>query len=104
MKQTKHRRYRARTKARAVALMGGVCAQCGFSDARALRFHHRLPVRRGFNGLSRKALTSSTSHRAVVRGDGKGLVLLCANCSCIRTAKDWTANVNLKRGTTRAVT
>ena len=97
-KISKHRAYRSRTKARAIALKGGRCERCGFSDERALRFHHTKPVRRGSNGLSRKALTSTETHRAIVRGEGgKSVRLLCANCSCIDTAKDWTLNLNTKR-------
>jgi hypothetical protein len=46
--------------------------------------------------MPKKAMSSTTSHLDVVRGE-KGLTLLCANCSCIDTAKDWTANRNLKR-------
>ena len=94
---SKHRTYRSRTKAKAVAMKGGRCERCGFDDVRALRFHHRVPPRRGLNGLSRKALCSTESHRAVVRDEAKGLRLLCANCSCIVTAKDWTLNVNVTR-------
>jgi hypothetical protein len=94
---SKHRRYRSRTKARAIALKGGQCERCGFSDERALRFHHVKPVRRGSNGLSRKALTSTENHRAIVRGEGgKSVRMLCANCSCIAIAKDTSINGNLK--------
>ena len=46
--------------------------------------------------LSKKALSSTDSHLAVVRGDGKALRLLCANCSCIAIAKDTSINGNLK--------
>jgi hypothetical protein len=101
--KSKHRNYRARMKATAIAAKGGVCAQCGFADERALRFHHVKPVRRGRNGIRKRDQTSTESHRLVVRGDGKGLVLLCANCSCIRTSKLWTLSVNIKRAA-RAVT
>ncbi len=101
---SKHQAYRSRTKARAIALKGGKCERCGFADERALRFHHVKPVRRGSNGLSRKARTSTTTHRDVVRGDAKGIRLLCANCSAIDTAQDWTLNLNLKQAATSAVT
>jgi hypothetical protein len=68
---SKHQAYRSRTKARAIALKGGKCERCGFADERPLRFHHVKPVRRGSNGLSRKALTSTTTH------DAKGIRLQC---------------------------
>ena len=101
MKQSKHQEHRSRVKAKAIALKGGCCQRCGFDDGRALRFHHRVPLRRGFNGLPKQGLSSTQSHRAVVRGEGKALRLLCANCSCIATAKDWTANTNIRRAATR---
>ena len=44
MKQSKHREYRRNVKARAIALKGGRCEQCGFADEQALRFHHTRPV------------------------------------------------------------
>jgi hypothetical protein len=87
MKISKHREYRRNVKARAIALKGGRCERCGVPDQRALRFHHVKPVRRGFTGLRQQAKTSTETHRAVVRGDGKGVLLLCANCSVIDTAR-----------------
>jgi hypothetical protein len=101
MKSSKHREYRIRVKARALAMKGGCCERCGYEDERALRFHHTKPVRRAFNGLRRQAQSSTKTHLDVVRGDGKGVRLLCANCSTIDTARDWTLNVNLKRAVTR---
>ena len=97
MKISKHQEYRRNVKARAVAMMGGCCSRCGFDDARALRFHHTKPIRRGLNGLRRQSKTSTTTHLAVVRGDKDGVRLLCSNCSTIETAKDWTLNINVKR-------
>jgi hypothetical protein len=88
MKTSKHRDYRRSVKVR--------CERCGFADERALRFHHTRPVRRGFNGLRKQAQSSTKSHLAVVRGEGKGVRLLCANCSCIDTSRDWTLSVNIK--------
>lgn len=96
----KHREYRARIKARAIKLKGGKCEQCGFTDVRALRFHHVKPVRRGRNGLTNKAQTSTTSHLDVICRNAKALRLLCANCSCIASAKDWKANANIKHDVT----
>lgn len=73
---------------------GGKCERCGFSDGRALRLRHRVPLQGRRQGLSNKALSSTASHLAVLRGE-KGLTLLCANCSCIAIAKDTTINANL---------
>ena len=78
-KPTKHRVHRASVKAKAIAMMGGKCSRCGFDDVRALRFHHINPLRRTSRGLRKRDETSTESHRAVVRGDAKGLRLLCAN-------------------------
>jgi hypothetical protein len=102
-KQSKHQRYRRSVKERAIALKGGQCERCGFSDERALRFHHVKPVRRGLNGLSKKALSSTVTHRAIVRGErGKSVRLLCANCSVIALATDTSINANLKPAETSA--
>jgi hypothetical protein len=101
MKISKHREYRRSVKAKAIAMKGGRCQRCGFDDVRALRFHHVKPLRRTSNGLRKRAETSTESHRAVIRGEGRGINLLCANCSCIDTAKDWTLNLNVKRAVKR---
>jgi hypothetical protein len=98
---SKHQRYRRSTKARAIAMMGGRCSVCGFADERALRLCHRVPLQRRRQGLSKKALSSTDSHLAVVHAEGKAFRLLCANCSVIDTAKEWTLNLNTKRATTR---
>jgi hypothetical protein len=103
-KISKHRAYRSRTKARAIEMLGGKCSRCGFSDERVLRLCHRVPLQRRRQGLSKKALSSTDSHRAVVRGDGKGIRLLCANCSCIAIAKDTSINANIRPAATSAVT
>jgi hypothetical protein len=100
---SKHRAYRRSVKARAIAMLGGCCSRCGFSDERALRFHHVKPVRRGLNGLSKKALSSTETHRAIVRGEGgKSVRLLCANRSVIALAKDTSINANIKQAATSA--
>lgn len=93
----KHRHYRARTKARAIEMMGSRCSKCGFDDVRALRFQHTKPVLRARNGLRRQSMTSTKSHLDVVRREGKGIVLLCANCACIAHAKHWPLHANIKR-------
>jgi hypothetical protein len=93
--QSKHQRYRHSVKARAIAMMGGRCSVCGFSDERALRLCHRVPLQRRRQGLSKKALSSTESHLAVLRGEVKAYRLVCANCSCIAIAKDTSINANL---------
>ena len=65
---------------------------------------HRVPLQRRRQGLSKRDLSSTDSHRAVVHGERKAYRLLCANCSCIAIAKDTSINVNLKQAATSAVT
>ena len=92
---TKHQRHRRAVKLRAIEMLGGKCSRCGFSDERALRLCHRVPPQRGRHGLSKKDLSSTDSHRAVVHGEVKAFRLLCANCSCIASATDTSINANL---------
>jgi hypothetical protein len=94
-RQSKHQRYRQSVKARAIAMMGGRCSICGFSDERALRLCHCVPLHRRRQGLSKKDLSSTDSHLAVLRGEGRAFRLVCANCSCIAIAKDTSINANL---------
>jgi hypothetical protein len=100
VKISKHQVHRRRTKARAIEMLGGKCSRCGFADERALRLCHRVPLQRRHQGLSKRALSSTDSHRAVVHGEGKAFRLLCANCSVIAT--DTSASANLKQAATSA--
>ena len=101
--QSKHQRYRHSVKARAIAMLGGRCSVCGFSDERALRLCHRTPPQRGRHGLSKRSRSSVESHIAVaVHGEGKEFRLLCANCSSIACAEDPTINANLTQAATSA--
>jgi hypothetical protein len=52
-------------------------------------------LQRGRQGLNKRALWSTDSHRAVVHGD-KAFRLLCANCSVIAIAKDTSINASRK--------
>ena len=76
-------------------MMGGRCSVCGFSDERALHLCRRVPLQRRRQGLSNNALSSTDSHLAVLRGEGRAFRLVCANCSCIAIAKDTSINANL---------
>jgi hypothetical protein len=80
--------YRKRLRQRAIAVMGRCCARCGFDDARALQFDHRVPLRRNSNGMSTKAHTADKTYRAVLDGDHATYELLCANCHAIKTRAD----------------
>lgn len=100
-KISKHAAYRARVKARAIEMRNGCCSRCGFDDVRALTFYHTKPVRRGRSGLRKQARSSTESHLAIVRGDGKGLTLLCWNCVALMGARDTSINANITRAETR---
>ena len=78
-KPTKHRVHRASVKAKAIAMMGGKCSRCGFDDVRALRFCPISPLDAHHVGCASETRLRTESHRAVVRGDAKGLRLLSAN-------------------------
>ena len=65
-------------------MMGGKCQKCACADILALRFHHTRPLRRGRNKRDR---TSSAIHCSVIYGHGKGIRLLCANCSVVASAR-----------------
>jgi hypothetical protein len=100
MKQTstsKHQQHRRRTRLRALDLLGNKCQCCGFDDERALRFHHTKPLQRTRNGIRKRDQTSTETHRAILNGKGRGIRLLCANCSVI--AQDASMNVNITRTT-----
>lgn len=97
-KISKHRKHRANIKRKAVEMKGGRCQRCGHADLCSLQFVHVPPLLRGRNGLSRKAACSTSTHRAVIRGEGKRVRLLCCNCASVIHARVWKASsVNTKR-------
>jgi hypothetical protein len=58
-------------------LLGGKCLRCGFGDYRALQIHHIVAVGgRGFRSVL-------TDLRRLIKTNGKGVELLCANCHAI---------------------
>ena len=75
------RRRAAALRAKLLALFGGVCAHCGFTDPRALQIDH-------VNGGGRRHIHSFSSvgayYRAVLASGGSGFQLLCANCNAIK--------------------
>lgn len=76
---------RTATKQRAILLLGGECALCGYSKcSRALSFHHTDPTTKKFSISSR--------HNAAWRTIAQELqkcILLCANCHA-ETESNWT--------------
>lgn len=87
----RERRYRAaywrenqidaRVRAAAIALLGGKCVRCGFSDARALQLDH-------IHGAGiRDRRSTTTRYRAVLKGS-TDFQLLCANCNWIKRCEN----------------
>lgn len=81
--------YWAKMRGKAIAVYGGACALCGFSDHRALDFHHmnldgntRREGQKGGtkgNAESRRIMLHATRH-----GRLPDIELLCANCHRIQ--------------------
>lgn len=76
--------YLRRIRASALAIMGGECVHCGFSDERALQIDHINGG--GTRDLAKKGVGGSF-HNVVIRsflaGENK-YQLLCANCNWIK--------------------
>ena len=66
--------YRRKQRLAAIAILGGVCKKCGFSDVRALQIDH-------INGGGVKELKKVI--RSVLNKENK-YQLLCANCNWIK--------------------
>lgn len=61
-------------------LLGSICAVCGFSDKRALQFDHL--ANDGSNHRRQRGISGAL--RDILKGEGKGYQVLCANCNWIR--------------------
>lgn len=71
------RRFYAKRKARLAELKAGrSCGKCGFSDPRALDFHHRDPSLKEFQ-VSTKAWQTSWKR---LTDEAAKCDILCANC------------------------
>lgn len=78
----KRTRYKAFREA-VIAVMGGCCVRCGFSDPRALQIDHIY----GGGAQERKSLMANAAlYRAIVKDtiDMSCYQLLCANCNWIK--------------------
>lgn len=78
--------YNAQYRLQAIALLGGVCTVCGYSDTRALQIDHVF----GDGHLERPAKRTqpgpASVYIAVIRQKEPGRYqLLCANCHVIKT-------------------
>jgi len=81
--RSSNNRSRERIKAELLALFGGKCCRCGFSDPRALQLDHIDGP-----GEDRRSLYRGGSrlYAAILRGerDPSLFQLLCANCNWIK--------------------
>lgn len=71
---------RRRQRSAAVAMLGSICARCGFDDIRALQIDH-------VNGGGAQETRRGGYQRMVARiarGMTEGYQLLCANCNWIK--------------------
>jgi len=83
MNRARRTKYHANLRAKVIALLGGKCAKCPFTDPRALQVDHingggakerRTKGTRGNSGVNHKILSGQT----------EGYQLLCANCNWIK--------------------
>ncbi len=83
LERVKKRRREVRIQA--LALLGGKCCVCGFSDSRALQIDHIIPVRK-----KERHRDSSSYHFycQIVQGETDNLQVLCANCHAIKTFEE----------------
>jgi len=85
-RRAEFRNYWKNLKASAIALLGGRCVRCGFTDERALQFDH-------INGGGvAESKTRTTNHykniiESVLKKENK-YQLLCANCNWIKRAEN----------------
>jgi len=78
------RAARVALRLEAINCLGGKCAQCEFSDIRALQFDHVNGD--GSSHRKRSPSITTTEYRAIAEGryDGPVLQVLCANCNWIK--------------------
>lgn len=69
---------RRRAKRKAQLVDGSGCARCGFSDIRALEFHHRDPSTKSFS-IGAKLHWSL----AKLQAEAEKCDIICANCHAI---------------------
>lgn len=78
-------RLQCELRNQAIALLGGVCKHCGFSDLRALVFDHTLG---GGNKARREEIKGPNAMAKDVLGHPEKYQLLCANCNHLKKLKN----------------
>lgn len=75
----KVQRYNARLRSEALHVLGEVCMNCGFRDARALQIDHPEG-----GGRQERLVLSNTGFLLKVIANPTDYALLCANCNWIK--------------------
>lgn len=82
--KTAHRKYIRRLRAAVIAVLGGRCVRCAFTDVRALQIDHV----EGGGTQERRSLSGAALCRKILRDPASGKYqLLCANCNWIKRAE-----------------
>ncbi len=71
------RKYYSSCRSLVIALLGGKCVRCGFTDERALQIDH-------INFVGKNRETLMVRFRNIMSGKTANYQLLCANCNAIK--------------------
>jgi 5-methylcytosine-specific restriction endonuclease McrA len=79
------REYKQGLRVQAIAVLGGACCKCGFTDIRALEIDHI----NNDGCLDRKKRTRYSMWASIIKGASVGeFQLLCANCHQIKSYEE----------------
>ena len=79
------KRYNDKCRLAVIEKLGGACARCGFSDARALQIDH---INGGGSKERKSICTSNIVLRILKHGPQDKYQLLCANCNWIKRVEN----------------
>lgn len=87
------REYRRKKRLEAIAVLGGICTSCGFSDPRALQIDH---INGGGTKEIKKIVGAYYSIKVIksVLNKERKYQLLCANCNWIKADENSENNKN----------
>jgi hypothetical protein len=85
VKRARDRRNHAQLRQQVLDLMGDCCVRCGFNDPRALHVDH---IEGGGLQERREIGNVAALLRKVLKDQGRGYQILCANCNCIKAAEN----------------
>ncbi len=75
------REWRARVRKSVIERFGGKCAECGFSDWRALQIDH---INGGGNQERMLATSPHAYYKAIIASEDRRYQILCPNCNQIK--------------------